>query len=274
MSVSFQVGDREFGGSGNLDIDFWVRTGTPPFLFARSRSRQKHANDCFSFLFSSSRTRCLTVNITNKRSPRTTIPSLPSPTENTTTASATRDGRLTPRRYLSTCMESCMFLRRRWNRILWTQKVRRLCGFLLPPSRCRFTNVSCPTNQSVGFRRHWLRLRMSNPISWWESGCTGTRQRAPTREWNGGVSSSLPCLSERECSRFGGWRDSSRFVGPIFRFFHGYILITCGGLQVKRVVWLYATEWEVSVYLGWNGIGPVVLWDRCFPALFASKDWD
>lgn len=27
MSVSFQVGDREFGGSGNLDIDFWVRAG-------------------------------------------------------------------------------------------------------------------------------------------------------------------------------------------------------------------------------------------------------
>lgn len=25
MTVSFQVGDREFGGSGNLDIDFWVR---------------------------------------------------------------------------------------------------------------------------------------------------------------------------------------------------------------------------------------------------------
>lgn len=24
MSVSFQVGDREFGHSGNLDIDFWV----------------------------------------------------------------------------------------------------------------------------------------------------------------------------------------------------------------------------------------------------------
>ena len=24
MTVSFQVGDREFGGSGNLDIDFWV----------------------------------------------------------------------------------------------------------------------------------------------------------------------------------------------------------------------------------------------------------
>lgn len=26
MTVTFQVGDREFGGSGNLDIDFWVRT--------------------------------------------------------------------------------------------------------------------------------------------------------------------------------------------------------------------------------------------------------
>jgi len=24
MTVSFQVGDREFGGSGNLDIDFWI----------------------------------------------------------------------------------------------------------------------------------------------------------------------------------------------------------------------------------------------------------
>lgn len=27
MTVTFQVGDREFGGSGNLDIDFWVITG-------------------------------------------------------------------------------------------------------------------------------------------------------------------------------------------------------------------------------------------------------
>ena len=26
MTVTFQVGDREFGGSGNLDVDFWVRT--------------------------------------------------------------------------------------------------------------------------------------------------------------------------------------------------------------------------------------------------------
>lgn len=26
MTVTFQVADREFGGSGNLDIDFWVST--------------------------------------------------------------------------------------------------------------------------------------------------------------------------------------------------------------------------------------------------------
>ena len=25
MSVTFQVGDREFGSAGNLDINFWVR---------------------------------------------------------------------------------------------------------------------------------------------------------------------------------------------------------------------------------------------------------
>jgi p24 family protein beta-1 len=27
MTVTFQVGDREFGSAGNLDIDFWVRLG-------------------------------------------------------------------------------------------------------------------------------------------------------------------------------------------------------------------------------------------------------
>jgi hypothetical protein len=28
MTVTFQVGDREFGGAGNLDIDFWVSCHT------------------------------------------------------------------------------------------------------------------------------------------------------------------------------------------------------------------------------------------------------
>lgn len=29
MTVTFQVGDREFGGAGNLEVDFWVRSVTP-----------------------------------------------------------------------------------------------------------------------------------------------------------------------------------------------------------------------------------------------------
>ena len=27
MTVTFQVGDREFGGAGNLEVDFWVSGG-------------------------------------------------------------------------------------------------------------------------------------------------------------------------------------------------------------------------------------------------------
>lgn len=30
MTVTFQVGDREFGSAGNLDIDFWVRIQLQP----------------------------------------------------------------------------------------------------------------------------------------------------------------------------------------------------------------------------------------------------
>ncbi|CAK1356335.1 Endosomal protein P24B [Cercospora beticola] len=32
MTVTFQVGDREFGGSGNLDIDFWIQAPSNSFL--------------------------------------------------------------------------------------------------------------------------------------------------------------------------------------------------------------------------------------------------
>ena len=32
MTVTFQVGDREFGGSGNLDIDFYVWFPHAPLL--------------------------------------------------------------------------------------------------------------------------------------------------------------------------------------------------------------------------------------------------
>lgn len=30
MTVTFQVGDREFGGAGNLEIDFWVHLPVAP----------------------------------------------------------------------------------------------------------------------------------------------------------------------------------------------------------------------------------------------------
>jgi hypothetical protein len=31
MTVTFQVGDREFGSAGNLHVDFWVRLLRSPF---------------------------------------------------------------------------------------------------------------------------------------------------------------------------------------------------------------------------------------------------
>ena len=37
MTVTFQVGDREFGSAGNLDIDFWVRRGPQTPLGGHSR---------------------------------------------------------------------------------------------------------------------------------------------------------------------------------------------------------------------------------------------
>lgn len=48
MTVTFQVGDREFGGSGNLEIDFWVRlsaTYTDPWSCGLRWSRRA---DCCS----------------------------------------------------------------------------------------------------------------------------------------------------------------------------------------------------------------------------------
>jgi p24 family protein beta-1 len=36
MTVTFQVGDREFGGSGNLDIDFWIQQPNGGFQIHQS----------------------------------------------------------------------------------------------------------------------------------------------------------------------------------------------------------------------------------------------
>lgn len=37
MTVTFQVGDREFGGSGDLNIDFWVHPPNPLLHWDPSR---------------------------------------------------------------------------------------------------------------------------------------------------------------------------------------------------------------------------------------------
>ncbi|MCJ1484958.1 p24 complex component [Schaereria dolodes] len=44
MTVTFQVGDREFGGSGNLDIDFWIQDPTGSYqTHERSVSSGDHS---------------------------------------------------------------------------------------------------------------------------------------------------------------------------------------------------------------------------------------
>lgn len=43
MTVTFQVGDREFGGAGNLEIDFWV--GAPCRVLWAERRLQEPSND-------------------------------------------------------------------------------------------------------------------------------------------------------------------------------------------------------------------------------------
>lgn len=58
MTVTFQVGDREFGGSGNLDIDFWIQRPTGDFeIHQSSVSSGDHSFDAkqdgrFTYCFS------------------------------------------------------------------------------------------------------------------------------------------------------------------------------------------------------------------------------
>ncbi|POS81502.1 endosomal P24B protein [Diaporthe helianthi] len=44
MTVSFQVGDREFGGAGNLEIDFWITNPVGQYeVFEKSTSNGDHS---------------------------------------------------------------------------------------------------------------------------------------------------------------------------------------------------------------------------------------
>lgn len=44
MTVTFQVGDREFGHSGNLDVDFWVWSSLFAVLNDSQERKEKERN--------------------------------------------------------------------------------------------------------------------------------------------------------------------------------------------------------------------------------------
>ncbi|KAK5678256.1 hypothetical protein LTS10_009426 [Elasticomyces elasticus] len=58
MTVTFQVGDREFGGSGNLDIDFWIQDPTGAYttnqrtVSSGDHSFEAHQDGKFTYCFS------------------------------------------------------------------------------------------------------------------------------------------------------------------------------------------------------------------------------
>lgn len=115
MTVTFQVGDREFGGSGNLEIDFWVRRYTN---WLRSGANAA----------SRSKTRRTTCRPTSVVFPPATTPSSLTKMGGTPTASATNTGPRTPRRSLSTSTALSTFQSPRRRRIRWRRRVRtRTC---------------------------------------------------------------------------------------------------------------------------------------------------
>jgi hypothetical protein len=110
MTVTFQVGDREFGGSGNLEIDFWVRC-VYPWL-------SKFSKLIFFLRIHRLKTLPETANILRTVSHQKTTPSPHSEMENSPTALVTRPGHRTPKKYLSMCMELSTSLSRSWHKIL------------------------------------------------------------------------------------------------------------------------------------------------------------
>lgn len=111
MTVTFQVGDREFGGAGNLDIDFYV-CSCPGFVDATT-------DRCRSWtLRTTMRPRCGLCLLA-------TTPSTRKETADTYTASATRNGQPIPKRCHSTCTASSTSQSQRHPAILLTQKVGR-----------------------------------------------------------------------------------------------------------------------------------------------------
>ncbi len=128
MTVTFQVGDREFGGSGNLDIDFWVRRTQEPVDGARDLSRLKrlgyratHSHKCPPRF----KIRPVHIRATSVQSAPATTPSRRTRMANTPTASATSTGQRTRRRSASTSTASSMSRNTRRRMTRWRRKVRR-----------------------------------------------------------------------------------------------------------------------------------------------------
>lgn len=105
MTVTFQVGDREFGGSGNLEIDFWVRDLLLPADKTSHRAdavvRFPNLADRFDSNYRS-RIPFKIVSITKPVSLRKTTLSRLIWTANTSTASAISVGPRIRRKYRST----------------------------------------------------------------------------------------------------------------------------------------------------------------------------
>lgn len=129
MTVSFQVGDREFGGSGNLEIDFWVCTMycigfmlTRLFFYYHFvfnlRFRWYLFSD-FSFFFATYSSKILpeTANTTKTASRQKTTRLLRTAMESSPIALAMRPGHPTQRKSHLMCMELSTFPSQRCRRI-------------------------------------------------------------------------------------------------------------------------------------------------------------
>lgn len=203
MTVTFQVGDREFGGSGNLDVDFWVCTAPYTHLVLRHESHlaisipllrayiQQTSPLLPLYLADMVTHRSKTLPVPTKSTsvvlPRVTTPLPHTWTAATPTASATNTGPPTPRRSAST---STVLSTSRRARLL---KIRSRRRFALCLSCCH-------------------KSRMSRDTLSFASALTGTLPRAPTPESSGGASSSLGLLLALVSSRSGGSSASSRLV--------------------------------------------------------------
>lgn len=137
MTVTFQVGDREFGGAGNLEIDFWVSVSILCALCASGRAHIVRGVWPRGHRLHTSATRPMLIvcrpifrssilpartSSTSAASPPATTASTPIKTVNLNTASATNTGQRVARRSASTYMASYTSLNMKYRTIPWRRK--------------------------------------------------------------------------------------------------------------------------------------------------------